>query len=242
MVKLLDIKPGDKYKLKCGSIAIVINYHNKNNVDIVTNTGFEITTSIASLRSGSTKDKLMPSVFGVGYLGLQTKYDSYSKCYKVWIEMMKRCYHFDTQEIQPSYKQCTVEKEWHNFSNFCVWFDNNYIKDYHLDKDLRYYGNKIYSSDTCIFVPRKLNNLFYYKSKKDSGLPHGIKYENNGYSCSLSDREYITVYSIKEAANIYWNMKLESVLKLIIEYKEFKHILFNNFEEYFNEYYYTGEN
>jgi hypothetical protein len=37
----------------------------------------------------------------------------------------------------------------------------------HLDKDILVPGNKVYSPDRCLFVPREVNNLFSSSSTKD---------------------------------------------------------------------------
>ena len=45
------------------------------------------------------------------------------------------------------------------FSGFGKWFDDNNIDGYHLDKDIKVKGNKVYSPDTCLFVSHKDNNI-----------------------------------------------------------------------------------
>lgn len=59
-----------------------------------------------------------------------------------------RCYDVKYSKKHPTYKDCTVCEEWHNFQTFAKWFDENYyeientIMD--LDKDILKNGNKIY--------------------------------------------------------------------------------------------------
>lgn len=36
----------------------------------------------------------------------------------------------------PSYKDCKICDEWHSFTNFKTFYDNHYIEDCDLDKDL----------------------------------------------------------------------------------------------------------
>ena len=33
----------------------------------------------------------------------------------------------------------------------------HYREDWHLDKDLLFKGNKVYSPETCVFIPREIN-------------------------------------------------------------------------------------
>ena len=59
---------------------------------------------------------------------------------------------------------------------FSDWSDENKYKcgeRLHIYKDILYPGNKIYSPDTCILVPQRINLLFMNKPNK-RGLPNGI--------------------------------------------------------------------
>lgn len=78
------------------------------------------------------------------------------KSYRYWVAMHNRCKN-GRDEVQPQYSGVTVCEEWKLFSNFDAWFDNNYIEGYQLDKDLLVHGNKLYSPDTCVFIPGELN-------------------------------------------------------------------------------------
>jgi hypothetical protein len=45
-----------------------------------------------------------------------------------------------------------------------------------LDKDILYKGNKIYSPDTCVFVPQEINALFVKNDANRGDLPIGVFY------------------------------------------------------------------
>lgn len=94
-----------------------------------------------------------------------------SKVYEIWRAMIQRCYDEKFHERQPSYKDCTVCNEWHDFQVFADWFDINYPNDggnYELDKDLKATGNKIYSPMTCTFIDKSINMFL-----RDSGNGRG---------------------------------------------------------------------
>lgn len=74
--------------------------------------------------------------------------------------MLQRCYDKDSLEKNPTYKDCTVAEEWHNFQNFAEWFKENYIEGYHLDKDIKIKGNRVYGPDRCMFVTPQENKEF----------------------------------------------------------------------------------
>lgn len=71
--------------------------------------------------------------------------------------MLERCYSQTYQEKFPAYKGCSVVEDWHNFQIFAKWFDENYVEGYHIDKDIKIDGNRVYGPDTCMFVSPKQN-------------------------------------------------------------------------------------
>ena len=105
------------------------------------------------------------------------------KAYRLWENMLYRCYHTTDVKCMKSYKDCSVCEEWLLFSNFLEWYKSNYIEGYTLDKDIIVKNNRIYSPETCCFVPKELNSLFGNKGKKNGKLPIGVrKIGNNIYA------------------------------------------------------------
>lgn len=140
----------------------VVEYINSRKVRVVfIATGYESTVPLTSVYEGKAKDLLHPRRHGVGYLGVGT-YKAHlngiaTKHYMVWSNMLERCYDSNCWSRNPTYKGCTVVEEWHNFQNFAKWFEENYIEGYHLDKDIKVKGNKVYGPDTCMFVSKEDN-------------------------------------------------------------------------------------
>ena len=141
----------------------IIEYFNTSKVKIrFINTGYTTYTCLGVIIRGTIKDKLKPTVYGVGYLGEGTCKAALdggkTKTYSVWVNMLVRCYCTEYQEKYPCYKDCTVVEEWHSFQNFAKWYEENYVEGYHLDKDIKIEGNRIYGPDTCMLVSRQDNN------------------------------------------------------------------------------------
>ena len=94
--------------------------------------------------------------------------------YDRWRTMLRRCYSREYQDRYPTYKGCTVCVEWLAFSNFRDWMIAQHWqvekgeKALHLDKDLLFEGNKVYSPETCVFIEGKVN-----KFTIDSGNTRG---------------------------------------------------------------------
>ena len=140
--------------------------------------------------------------------------------------MLRRCYDDKYQEKYLTYKNCEVCESWHNFQNFAEWFENNYyeIEDevMNLDKDILVKGNKIYSPETCVFVPQNINSLFVKRDKSRGNDPIGTNqlpsgnYEvqcNNGYGKYI----YLGTYSTKEEAFQVYKQYKEKVIKEVID-------------------------
>lgn len=151
-------------------------------------------------------NRLKKSICGVGV----NDYDSPIKIngkhidsYTCWRNMIKRCYDSKEQQKHPSYKGCIVCESWLSFSNFKKWFDANYCDGYEMDKDILSRDCKCYSPQTCLFVPKYINNLF--RTRKDGRYGMGVHHEKatNKYFAVVTidgKTKYGKVYSDKECA------------------------------------------
>lgn len=148
---------------KSGKLKVISEIVDKHVRVVFIDTGYETMARVDSVRNGAVKDKLSRSVHGVGFIGDGDHVTSINgfntKKYLCWQRMLGRCY--DRNYIHyNSYKDCTVCDEWHNFQIFASWHDDNYPNDggsYHLDKDIKIKGNRIYSPNACKFVTRDEN-------------------------------------------------------------------------------------
>lgn len=94
--------------------------------------------------------------------------------YKVWVNMLNRCYSDKYQDKRPTYKGCSTCEEWLIFSKFKYWMVKQDWQGKCLDKDLLFQGNKIYSPETCVFVTIAINSLLT-DCKATRGLwPQGV--------------------------------------------------------------------
>ena len=148
----------------------IVKYNNSRNVEIqFLNTGFEMVVQLTNIKSGSVKDPYSPSVYGVGILG--TKYPiseggrDTKEC-ALWKNMLKRCYNDDCKKKQPTYEDCEASENFKYYEYFYEWchsqigFGNDGNGNpFQLDKDLLVKGNKVYSENTCVFIPREVNSL-----------------------------------------------------------------------------------
>lgn len=96
--------------------------------------------------------------------------------YVTWRGLIQRCKDTAYHEKHKAYQGVEVCPEWRMFSEFRRWWLDNYVEDFELDKDIMSDGVKIYSPETCIFIPKWLN-LFIKESNVTSGLPKGVLFE-----------------------------------------------------------------
>lgn len=128
------------------------------------------------------------TILGVGVYDLANNKTN-TKSRAKWRSMLNRCYYMPSLKRRPTYKDCTVCDDWLTFSNFKRWFEdttNGYQQGYHLDKDILVKGNKVYSPDTCCFVPREINALFTKKQNDRNGLPIGVSISRGLYVATIN--------------------------------------------------------
>lgn len=131
-------------------------------------------------------------VYGVGINDSEYPVNK-GKAYKLWVDMLARCFSVEFKLKRPTYIECTCCNDWLYYSNFKKWFDAQLYKDgYHLDKDIIVPRNKVYSPDTCALVPPYINSLLVYKSKKSGDLMRGVSKEKESSifraSCCINKR------------------------------------------------------
>ena len=231
MKQLID-RTGEENINNFGSKMIIVGYRNKEDIDIYFpeyNWTFEH-ARYGNFKKCEIKCPYEPRYYGKGYLG-EGKYkvrenDKNSDKYKIWHSMLRRCYDPKYQEKYPTYKGCVVEDYLLNFQNICEWLDENYYEvpgeQMCLDKDILCKGNKVYSRETCIFVPERINLLFTKSNKSRGDNPIGVSdlpsgnyraYCNDGYGKQIR----LGTYPTKEEAFQAYKEYKESLIKRTID-------------------------
>lgn len=183
------------------------------------NHGFFKTTPYTHLKSNSAGgcqkckiDKHRGKVYGKG---INDIYNVSKRCYRVWTEMLKRCYDEKYHHRENSYIICEVCDEWLILSNFKRWFDENYVEGYELDKDILGKGSKIYSPSTCCFVPKQLNNLIKGEFKRKNDLPKGVEMRGSKYLARIRDNGKYIRLGLYEDVNLAHEAYLNAKRKII---------------------------
>lgn len=151
----------------------------------------------------------------------------HTKEYTMWKSMLERCYSEKVHVKQPSYIGCTVSDSFKNYTYFHDWahkqvgFD---LLDYVLDKDILCIGNKTYSENYCVLVPRKINNLLVSRKASRGEYPIGVSKNGNNYIalCGVEGKQIcLGTYNTPELAfNAYKAFKEAHIKELAEKYKD----------------------
>lgn len=203
MGRFID-RTGEMHYNNYGSKMIIVEYNGANDIVVEFEFGYKVHTTYQNFKKGNVKSAYDKSVFNFGYIGEGNYKPSINKkdthFYSLWVQMLRRCFDKKLQEKQPTYKDCTVTEEWHNFQNFAQWYHDNYYeiegRQMQLDKDILIKGNKKYSPETCVFVPQNINALFVKADMRRGKLPIGVSYckHNMKYKSECHDGTGTKIY------------------------------------------------
>ncbi len=238
-----EIKLGEVNLNTFGTPMKIIEYKNSKNViiEFQDEYKFKKKCEYKSFKKGTIKNPYDKENYGVGYFGVG-KYKArengkITKVYDVWTKMLQRCYDPYYMNKYPTYIDCYVCKEWHNFQVFAEWYKKEIYEcngeRIELDKDILCKGNKIYSPETCVFVPQRINSLFVKSNSKRGKLPIGTSiYKNEKIRCYCNcycENEkkfksyhlgYFPLNKPFQAFTCYKNFKENHIKQVADEYKD----------------------
>lgn len=166
----------------------------------------------------------MPKIFyGIGIDDTGRKNRRYEGRNTVWTDirfskwkaMIRRCYSEKDLASNPKYRGVIVCPEWLYLSNFEKWMMAQDWEGNELDKDFLSYGEKVYSPETCAFIPKRMNYYLGDCIERRGQFALGVTYQ--------ADRKRFASYVRKagrsvglgrfkseiEAHNAYQKAKLE---------------------------------
>ena len=215
----------------------IVKCNDSKNVEIqFLKTGFETVVQLGHIKNGNVKDPYLPSVYSIGVLG--TKYPPTisgrnTKEYDLWTSMLERCYSDNFKNKHPTYKDCEVSDNFKSYEYFYEWCQNQigFGNDgngnpFHLDKDLLIKGNKVYSEDSCVFIPSEINTLLIKREASRGDYPIGVYWSktNKAFVAQVSKNkgksEWLGLFNTElEAFNAYKEAKESFVKEQADEWK-----------------------
>ena len=211
----------------------VLKYNDSYNVEIqFLKTGYETVARLGDIKNGNVRDPYSPSVHGVGITG--TKYPItvngvQTKEYDLWKGMLRRCYSDSLKKKNPTYIGCEVSDKFKNYEYFYEWCNRQIgfgNQNWQLDKDLLIKGNKVYSENTCVFIPAEINLVLVKRTASRGEHLIGVCWhkKDNAFVAMVSKnkgkREYLGFFKTElEAFNAYKQAKEAHLKELAAKWK-----------------------
>jgi hypothetical protein len=134
--------------------------------------------------------------------------------YRLWQNMLGRCYDDKAHERLPTYIDCSTTPDWFYLSKFERWVLTQDWQGKQLDKDILFPNNKLYSPETCVFVEGKLNTFLLERNSARGLYPLGVdwvkKQSKFRARCSnpfTVEKENLGCYNNPEDAHSAWKKR-----------------------------------
>jgi len=151
--------------------------------------------------------------------------------YQLWMGMLQRCFCEKCKQKYPTYEGVTCSKEWLSMTKFIE--DVSQMRGYgfdgwQLDKDILVKGNKLYSKDTCCFVPAEVNLLLTKCDNSRGEYPVGVHFDkaSGKFMARLAingKRKYLGLFNTPEEAFFAYKAAKEAQIKVVAD--KWKHLL-----------------
>lgn len=151
-----------------------------------------------------------------------------TKEYNLWENMLERCYSKRLHTRRPTYIGCSVSDNFKHYSYFYQWCQTQVgfgLEGSDLDKDIVLRGNKIYSEDTCVFVPYEINTFFTDCVASRGEYPIGVSFHKTTGKyvarCRVNGmQKHLGLFISPEEAHIaYKQFKQNLCRELALEWK-----------------------
>lgn len=173
----------------------------------------------------------MERVYGVGindntYSGMNLD-GSIKREYSLWKNILQRCYSskYSSKAYNP-YANCQVSENFKSYAYFYKWCQSQqafYEEGWVIDKDLLSpREGKLYSENTCVFVPVEISNFFRRGQPRKDGLPNGVNFRKASceYFVRICFRGKIFIeefYQTKSEALYAHKTAKEKICKILAE-------------------------
>lgn len=162
-IKVGDIRKSNKY----GDYEIIKRYNTQKYRVRFLLTNYEKDICASCVIYGEIRDPYYPIYYGVACQG-NIKKANHKKEFNLWKFMIERCYNknhkgyklYGEKGIRVCDRWLCFEYFYKDIPNIKGYNEQKFLKgEIQLDKDMSYIGsnNKIYSIETCIFLPNRIN-------------------------------------------------------------------------------------
>jgi len=151
--------------------------------------------------------------------------------YDLWTSMLKRCFDEKCKQKHPTYQGVTCSKDWLSMTKFIEDVSQMRgfgLEGWQLDKDILVKGNKLYSKDTCCFVPQEVNSLLIKCDNSRGEYPVGVYFHkaSGKFMAQLAINgkvKFLGRFTAPEEAFQAYKTAKEAQIKAVAE--KWKHLL-----------------
>ena len=224
---------GGVFKTNNYGDVVVLEYKNARDITIkFLNTGNIRKTATSELKKGEIRDNEAFPVYKVGVMDIPNELrrgQPHPREYSIWNGVRQRCYNENIRHLTPSYQEVEMSENFKRYSYFKEWCNKQIGFDqvgWQLDKDILFKGNKVYSEDTCCFVPPEINILFTKANRIRGKYPIGIYEDKQAgkfkvrISVNGKQKHIGRYYCEKEAFNAYKQAKEAYIKELANKWKD----------------------
>lgn len=136
---------------------------------------------------------------------------------RTWKSMMDRC----------ANGYAKVCEEWNDYSMFSQWYWINIYGSeqfrLELDKDLFSKGEKLYSPDTCCFLPKSINLILASCTSRNKLLPGILHTKSNTFMVQVNHGSIVRKQTFKteHEAFLFYKDEKEKNIKIVAEAYKF---------------------
>jgi len=151
--------------------------------------------------------------------------------YDLWKGMLQRCFDEKCKQKYPTYNDVTCSKEWLSMTKFIE--DVSQMKGFGLigwalDKDILQKGSKLYSKDTCCFVPAEVNLLLTKRDNCRGEYPVGVCFDKasgkfKAYLAINGRPKHLGLFNTPEEAFFAYKAAKEAQIKVVAQ--QWQHLL-----------------
>jgi len=173
-------------------------------------------------------------VYGVGvndWVGAVKVGGKDIKEYQLWASMLQRCFCEKYKQKKPTYEGVACSKEWLSMTKFIE--DVSKMKGYGfdgwaLDKDILQKGGKLYSKDSCCFVPQEVNLLLIKCDNSRGEYPVGVNFHKASGKFKAQLRingklKHLGYFTTPEEAFQVYKLAKEAQIKVVAQ--KWQHLL-----------------
>lgn len=140
--------------------------------------------------------------------------------YTRWVGVLNRTNSTTYTKKSKSYIGCEMSEEWKTFTKFRKWMETQDWEGNHLDKDILVENNRMYSSETCVFVSPEVNTFMneqrYTRGELLLGVTrHGLRFR--AQIRNAGKREHVGVFDLECDAHQGWVRRKLELAEILLE-------------------------